>query len=75
MTMQKLISNRWLNQFAGVVLVGLGIVAMSQPGQAVSLHCVECAAMHRLAPIIKKSEVGRQILAVYVERDAACHRI
>jgi len=70
----KNIANRWLNQVAGVVLVGTGIVALSAPAPKVSLHCLEDAAIHRLAPIVRKTEVGRQFLAVYLERDAACHR-
>ena len=74
MTVQRLIANRWLNQVAGVVLVGMGIVGLSQPMPKISLHCMEDAAVHRLAPIMKRSEVGRQFLAVYVERDVACHR-
>ncbi len=75
MTVQKLIANRWLNQVAGVVLAGMGIVGLSQPTPRMSLHCMEDAAMHRLAPIMKRTEVGRQFLAVYLERDATCHRM
>jgi len=74
MNSRRLISNRWLNQVAGVVLVGTGLVALSHPMPKLSLHCVEAAAIHRLAPIARKSEVGRQVLALYVERDSACHR-
>ena len=67
-------TNRWLNQVAGVVLVGMGIVALSQPAPKISLHCLETAAVHRLAPIAKRTEFGRQLLAVYVERNTECHR-
>jgi hypothetical protein len=74
MTVQNVIANRWLNQVAGIVLVGMGIVGVSQPTPKMSLRCVEVAAMHRLAPVMKKSEVGRQLLAVYVGRDTACRR-
>lgn len=74
MKLNKIISNRWLNQVSGVVLVGMGIVGLSQPTPKISLHCLEDAAIYRLAPLARKTEVGRQILAVYVERDAECHR-
>jgi hypothetical protein len=68
------VANRWMGQVAGVVLVGVGLVALSTPMQHVSLHCLEDAAVYRLAPLAKKSQLGRQILAVYLERDAECHR-
>jgi hypothetical protein len=71
---QKSIANRWMNQVAGVVLVGMGIVGLSGPTPKVSWHCLEDAAVHRLAPIAKRSQVGRQFLAVYMEREAECHR-
>lgn len=74
MTVQKMIANRWLSQVAGVVLVGVGIVGISQPTPRISLHCMEDGAIHRLTPIMKRTEVGRQVLAVYVERDAERHR-
>jgi len=67
-------SGRWMHQVAGVVLAGVGIIGVSQPTARVSLHCLEDAAIYRLAPVMKKSEVGRQFLAMYVERDTACHR-
>jgi hypothetical protein len=63
-----------MGQVAGVMLVGIGIVGVSGPTPKVSIHCLEDAAVHRLAPIAKKSSLGRQFLAVYMERDAECHR-
>jgi len=74
MKLNKIRANRWVNQVTGVVLVGMGIVALSQPTPKLSLHCLEDAAICRLAPIVRKTEVGRQLLAVYVERDTECHR-
>lgn len=74
MQVEKIINNRWLNQVAGVVLVGMGIIGLSQPMPATSLRCLESVAVHRLAPIVRKTEVGRQFLAVYVGRDTECHR-
>jgi len=74
MNAQKIISNRWLNQVTGVVLAGMGLVALSQPCPKTSLHNLEVAAVHRLEPIVRKTEVGRQVLAMYCERDASCRR-
>jgi len=74
MSTQKFIASRWMHQVAGVVLMGVGIIGLSQPTARVSVHCLEDAAVHRLAPLMKKTDVGRQLLAVYVERDSACHR-
>ncbi len=74
MSAKQVISSRWMHQVAGVVLAAVGIIGLSQPKPKMSLHCLEDAAVHRLAPIMKKSEVGRQVLAVYLERDAECHR-
>lgn len=74
MSAQKIISNRWLNHATGVVLMGVGIIALSQPTPKASLHCLEDAAVSRLAPIVSKTEVGRQLLSMYVERDEECHR-
>ncbi|MGZ4788314.1 MAG: hypothetical protein ACXVZX_07315 [Terriglobales bacterium] len=71
----RLGSNRWMHQVAGIVLAGVGIIGVSQPTAKVSIHCLEDAAVYRLAPIAKRTEVGRQLLAMYTERDASCHRI
>ncbi len=72
MSAQRVISNRWLHQIAGVMLAGMGIVALSQPTPAMSLRCLEDAAVHRLAPVVSKTEVGRQVLAVYARSNAEC---
>jgi len=74
MSAKQVITSRWMHQVAGVVLAGVGIIGLSQPSAKASLHCLEDAAVYRLAPIMKRSEVGRQVLAVYVERDVQCHR-
>ena len=74
MKARKLMASRWLNQITGVMLAGIGIVALSQPAPSMSLHCLEDAAVCRLAPIVRKTEVGRQLLSVYVERDSECRR-
>jgi len=74
MKARNVMTNRWLNQMAGVMLAGFGIIALSQPAPTMSLHCLEDAAVCRLAPIVRKTEVGRQLLSVYVERDTECHR-
>jgi len=74
MSTRALIANRWLHQVAGVMLAGIGIVALSQPAPTMSLHCLEDAAVCRLTPIVSKTEVGRQVLAVYFKHDTECHR-
>ena len=74
MSAKKIVGSRLMHQVAGVVLAAVGIIGLSQPGPKVTLHCLEDAAVYRLAPIMRKSEVGRQVLAVYVKRDAQCHR-
>jgi hypothetical protein len=66
--------NRWTGQVAGVVLVGMGIVGLSLPAPTVPWHCLKDVAVHKLAPIARRSEMGRQFLAVYMEGDAQCHR-
>lgn len=74
MKARELMANRWLNQLAGVMLAGAGIVALSQPAPTMSLHHLEDAAVCRLAPIVSKTEVGRQVLSIYVQRDGDCRR-
>jgi hypothetical protein len=70
----KMAVNRWVNQVSGVVLVGVGIVGLAQPAPKLSLHSLESAAFHRLAPIVGKTEVGRQVLAMYCGSDTSCSR-
>ncbi len=70
----KNIANRWYGQVAGVALIALGIAGLSVPAPTLGLRCLEDKAIHHLAPVMNKSELGRQILAVYVARDAECHR-
>jgi len=74
MNARKLTGHRWINQVAGVVLMGAGVIAISQPAPRMSLCSLESAALHRLAPIARRTEVGRQVLAIYVERGDTCHR-
>jgi hypothetical protein len=74
MSARALIANRWIHQVTGVMLAGIGIVALSRPAPTMSLHCIEDAAVCRLAPIVSKSEVGRQMLAMYFEHDTECRR-
>jgi hypothetical protein len=70
----KVTANRWFNQVSGVVLVGMGIVALTKPAPQISLRCLETAAVHRLAPVVSKTEVGRQVLAMYCGSDTSCRR-
>jgi hypothetical protein len=67
-------SSGWVHQVAGVVLAGVGIIGVSQPTAKVSMHCLEDAAVYRLAPVMKKSDMGRQFLAMYAKSDTACHK-
>ena len=63
--MKREITNRWLDRVTGVALVGFAFVAMVQPAPRVSIHCLESAAFHRLAPVVRKSALGRELLAAY----------
>ena len=72
MKARRLMANRWLNQMGGVMLVAVGIIALSQPAPTMSPHCLEAAAISRLVPIVRKTELGRQVLSVYVQRDKEC---
>jgi hypothetical protein len=69
----KNIANRWYSQVAGIALIALGIAGLSVPPPTVALHGLEEKAVRRLAPVVSKSEIGRQILAVFVARDVECH--
>ncbi|HUN90058.1 MAG TPA: hypothetical protein VMU28_14765 [Terriglobales bacterium] len=57
--------SRWLDRVTGVALVGFAFVALVQPAPKVTIHCLESAAVHRLAPVVRKSAIGRQLLSVY----------
>jgi hypothetical protein len=70
----KNIANRWYGKVAGIALVGLGIVLTSVPAPTGALHSLEDKAVHQLAPLMGRSEVGRQFLTMYEQRDNECHR-
>jgi hypothetical protein len=70
----KKIANRWYSQVAGIALIALGLAGFSVPAPDAVLHSLEDKAVQRLAPIVQKSAVGRQIVSAYVARDAECHR-
>ena len=69
----KNIANHWYSQVAGIALIALGIAGLSVPAPTSALHSLENKALHQLAPVVGKTEIGRQILAVYVARDIECH--
>ena len=56
---------RWLDRVTGFALVGFAFVAIAQPAPKVSLRCLESAAVHRLAPVVRKTAVGRELLSMY----------
>lgn len=68
------IANRWYSQVAGIALIAFGITGFSLPAPTAALHSLEDKAIHQLAPVVGKTEIGRQILAVYVARNVECHR-
>jgi len=74
MSAAKNIANRWYSQFAGIALLAFGIAGLSLPAPSVALHSLEDRAVQHLVPVVSKSEIGRQFLAVYVARDIECHR-
>ena len=57
--------SRWMDRATGVALVGFAFVAMVQPAPKVTLHCLESVAVHRLAPVVRKSALGRELLSMY----------
>jgi hypothetical protein len=71
--MKREITNRWLDRITGVALVGFAFVALVQPAPKVTLHCLESAAFHRLAPVVRKSALGRELLSAYCG-GAQCER-
>jgi len=66
--------NRWYSQVAGVALVAMGITGLSVPAPTTALHGLEDKAIRQLAPMVSKTEVGKQMLAIYTARDNECHR-
>ncbi len=57
--------SRWLDRVTGLGLVGFAFIALIQPAPRVSLRCLESAAVQRLAPVVSKTAVGRQLLSMY----------
>ena len=57
--------SRWMDRVTGVALVGFAFVALMQPAPKVTLRCLESAAVHRLAPVVRKSALGRELLSMY----------
>jgi hypothetical protein len=70
----KQIANRWYGKVAGVMSIALMITITSAPSPKATLHGLEDRAVQKLTPVMKRSEVGRQVLAVFVEREKECHR-
>jgi len=68
------IADRWYSQVAGVALIALGIAGLSVPAPTAALHGLEDEAIRQLAPMVSKTELGKQMLAIYAERDNECHR-
>jgi hypothetical protein len=71
----KNIANRWYGKLAGVALIAFGIGFTSVPAPTSALlHCLEDKAVYEIAPLMGKTEIGKQFLAVYVASDSECHR-
>jgi hypothetical protein len=68
------IANRWYGKMAGIALIAFGIAITSVPAPTGAIHSLEDKAVYQLAPIISNTEIGRQLVAVYVARDTQCHR-
>jgi hypothetical protein len=68
------IANRWYSQVAGVALIAMGITGLSLPTPTAALHGLEDKAIRQLAPVVSKTEIGKQMLAIYAARDNECHR-
>ena len=74
MTAAPKIASRWYSQVAGVALIAMGITGLSLPAPTTALHGLEDKAIQQLAPVVSKTEVGKQMLAIYAARDSECHR-
>ena len=70
----KNIASRWYSQVAGVALIAMGITGLSLPAPTTALHGLEDKAIQQLAPVVSKTEVGKQMLAICAARDSECHR-
>lgn len=68
------IAHRWYSQVAGIALIAMGITGLSVPAPTAALHGLEDKAIRELAPVVSKSEIGRQMLEIYAAHDDECHR-
>jgi hypothetical protein len=70
----KNIANCWFSQVAGIALIAFGIAGLSLPAPTDAFHALEDKAVQQLMPVVGKTEIGRQFLAIYEARDTECHR-
>ncbi len=77
MTAAKNIANRWYSQLAGIALIAFGIAGLPIPAPTAALHRVEAKAVSGLVPLVEKTDVGKQFLALYVSHNVSsnseCH--
>lgn len=70
----KQIANRWYSQVAGIALIAVGITGFSLPAPTTALHCLGDKAVKQAATMIGKTELGRELIAIYTASDIECHR-
>jgi len=69
----KQFAGSWFGKVAAVAMAAFMMIASSAPSPREAIHGLEDKAVRQLAPVMSRTEVGRQVLAVYVERDKECH--
>ncbi len=74
MNSAKNIANRWFSQVAGVALIAMGITGLSVPAPTTALRGLEDKAIRQLAPVVAKTDIGKQMLALYNAHDSQCHQ-
>lgn len=72
MSAARNIANRWYGQVAGVALIAMGIAGLSLPAPTTALRGLEDRAIRQLKPVVAKTEVGKQMLAIYAARESEC---
>ncbi len=69
----KQFAGSWFGKVAAVAMAAFMMIVSSAPSPREAIHGLEDRAVQRLTPVMSRTEVGRQVLAVYVERDKECH--
>lgn len=72
MSAARNMANRWYGQIAGVALIAMGITGLSVPAPTAALRGLEDRAIRQLRPVVAKTEIGKQMLAIYAAHESEC---